>query len=108
MSYPVQFKNFVVFDHSETGLSALTMGNVVNENTEYATELFSPTNGAALENCIVIGNSDSSASTSISESGVVLAWDRGERLENVSFYNFPNSNSRAIRGPIIDGKCEWV
>ena len=32
-------------------------------------------------------------------------WDRGLRVRNVSFFNFPNSNTQAIYGPIITGRC---
>ena len=104
MSYPMQFKNFVTFDNSETGLSAFTNG-AWKENNFYNTALYSSIQGAVLENCIIIGNTDSTSPKSISESGVVLAWDRGVLLSNVSFYNFPDSNSKAIRGPYIDGTC---
>ena len=105
MANPMQFKNFVVFDHSATGIEAKTIVSNKAENTLYKNTFFSNSSGPLIQNTIVIGNSDSSSSTSISESGIVVAWDRGELLENVAFYNFPDSGSRAIRGPFIDGTC---
>jgi len=32
-------------------------------------------------------------------------WDRGLRVRNVSFFNFPSANTQAIYGPIITGRC---
>jgi hypothetical protein len=32
-------------------------------------------------------------------------WDRGLRVRNVSFYNFPNAGTQAIFGPFIIGRC---
>ena len=108
MANPMQFKNFVVFDHSETGIEGKTTVGNKAENTPYKNTFYSNSSGPLIQNTVVIGNSDSSSSQSISESGIVLAWDRGLLLEKVSFYNFPSSGSRAIRGPFIDGTCTYV
>ena len=32
-------------------------------------------------------------------------WDRGLRVRNVSFINFPSSSTQAIFGPVITGRC---
>lgn len=32
-------------------------------------------------------------------------WDRGLRVRNISFYNFPSPNTQAIFGPVIAGRC---
>jgi hypothetical protein len=32
-------------------------------------------------------------------------WDRGLRVRNVSFINFPSVNTQAIYGPFITGRC---
>ena len=32
-------------------------------------------------------------------------WDRGLRVRNVSFINFPSANTRALYGPSITGRC---
>ena len=100
----IQFKNFVVFDHSQTGIEAKTIIGNQDYNSNYKNTFYSSA-GPLIQNAIVIGNSDSSSSQSISESGIIVAWDRGELLENVSFYNFPSRNSRAIRGTTITCRC---
>ena len=103
-SNPIQFKNFVVFDHSQTGIEAKTIIGNQDYNSNYKNTFYSSA-GPLIQNAIVIGNSDSSSSQSVSESGIIVAWDRGELLENVSFYNFPSRNSRAIRGTTITCRC---
>ena len=102
---PMQFKNFVVFDHSETGIEAKTMAGNQDINSIYQSTFYSNVSGPLIQNAIVIGNSDSTSRQSISESGIVVAWDRGELLEKVSFYNFPSYDSRAIRGTTILCRC---
>lgn len=32
-------------------------------------------------------------------------WDRGLRVRNITFINFPSSNTQAIFGPVIAGRC---
>jgi hypothetical protein len=32
-------------------------------------------------------------------------WDRGLRVQNVSFINFPSSQTQALYGPSIQGRC---
>jgi hypothetical protein len=32
-------------------------------------------------------------------------WDRGLRVRNISFINFPNAGTQAIYGPFITGRC---
>lgn len=108
MGNPIQFKNMVLFDHKESCIETKTIvGNLV-ENTPYKNTFFSNSSGPLIQNAIIIGNSDSSSQTSITESGMVVAWDRGQLLENISFYNFPDNSSRAIRGPFIIGTCTLV
>ena len=104
-SNPIQFKNFIVFDHLQTGIETKTIIENANANTRYKNTFYSNATGPLIQNAIVIGNSDSSSSQSLSESGIVIAWDRGELLENISFYNFPSKTSRSIRGTSIEGVC---
>ena len=35
----------------------------------------------------------------------VVMWDRGLRVRNVVFMNFPSNETRAIYGPIILDRC---
>ena len=95
-----------LFDHLNTGISAFTTDFVKSENTIYKNQLFSSTSGPLITKLsIVISNLDSSSSSvSMTESGVVLAWDRGQFLANVSFYNSPRQRIASYTcGPIIGG-----
>ena len=102
---PMQFKNFVVFDNSQTGIETKTIVGNENPNSIYQDIFYSNINGSLIQNALVIGNSDSASLKSISESGIVIAWDRGQLLENISFFNFPSNDSRAIRGTTILCRC---
>jgi hypothetical protein len=35
----------------------------------------------------------------------IVMWDRGLRVRNVTFINFPSANTQAIYGPFITGRC---
>lgn len=35
-------------------------------------------------------------------------WDRGLRVRNITFYNFPSANTQAIFGPVITGRCSFA
>ncbi|CAM4768886.1 unnamed protein product [Rotaria magnacalcarata] len=39
------------------------------------------------------------------EGDLIVIWDRGLRVRNVSFINFPDSNTQAIFEPFIIGRC---
>ena len=105
MANNIQFRNFVVFDQSVTGIETKTIVSNKLINTPYQMTFYDEAIGPLIADTIIVGNSDPTASASISESGLVVAWDRGQLIKSVSFYNFPNSASRAIRGPFIDGTC---
>ena len=105
MANNIQFRNFVVFDQAVTGIETKTIVSNKLINTPYQMTFYDEAIGPLIADTIIVGNSDSSASASISESGLVVAWDRGQLIKSVSFYNFPDSASRAIRGPFIDGTC---
>ncbi len=100
----VQFRGFTVYDHVSNGIAALTIvGNPV-VNTPYMSTFFSPSLGPAVADSFIIGNSLNAATTN-THIGLLLAWDRGELIQNVSFINFPNSETTAIRPPVIAGTC---
>ena len=105
MSNPLQFRHFTVFDHASSGIETKTIVSNLNENTAYVNTFYSNQTGPLIADTVIIGNSDTSQGTSITESGLVVAWDRGQLLQSVSFYNFPSEGTRAIRGPIIIGTC---
>ena len=104
MASPLQFRNFVVFDHIATGIETKTIRFSENVNSHYRNILFDETNGPAIIDSIVIGNSDQNALTN-SDNGIVLAWDRGLLVKNVNFYNFPDQSTQAMRATIITGRC---
>ena len=101
----LQFRNMVVYDQATTGIETKSIYGNKGSNTNYKSTFFDENNGPLIADSIFIGNSDSSSSNSISESGMVIAWDRGQLLKSLSFYNFPNQGSKAIRGPFIIGTC---
>lgn len=107
MSNNVQFRNFVIYDHFTSGIETKTIVSNKAVNTPYSATFFKESIAPLIADSIIIGNSDplTSGTTSISESGLVIAWDRGQLIKGVSFYNFPSAGSRAIRGPFIDGTC---
>jgi hypothetical protein len=37
--------------------------------------------------------------------GLVMAWDRGQLISNISFINYPDPNSQAMRAVEIVGRC---
>ena len=106
MANNIQFKNFVVYDQLTAGIvSTSIVGNNV-PNTKYAATFYNENIGPSIKDSIIIGNSDSSATSSIGQNGLIIAWDRGQLIKNVTFINFPDINSVAIEGPVIAGTCE--
>jgi hypothetical protein len=102
---PIQFRGFVSFDETSEGIAAKTTVHAPDVNSGYASIFYSNTAGPAVADSYIIGNSDNTASTALTQLGLVIAWDRGQLVNNVTFINFPDSNSVAIRPPVIDGTC---
>ena len=105
MANNVQFRHFVVYDHFTTGIETKTIVSNKETNTPYSSTFYKDSIAPLIADSIIIGNSDPGGSTSITGSGLVIAWDRGQLLKGISFYNFPSAGTRAIRGPFIDGTC---
>ncbi|CAF0978946.1 unnamed protein product, partial [Brachionus calyciflorus] len=105
MSNNLQFRKFISFDHKSVGIE--TKQIIFNENIQsrYTPTFYNESNGALVADSIVVGNSDSTQTTSITQHGVVIAWDRGLLVKNVSFYNFPDPNSEAIKPTEVAGRC---
>ena len=93
----IQFRNMVMYDHAVTAIETnmIAYNQYPNSIAQYT--FYNDSLGPLIANSIIIGNSDSSSNYSISESGIVVAWDRGLLLESVYFYNFPSEGSKAIR-----------
>ena len=103
MSNNVQFKNFVIYDVISSGIETKTIVSNSNPNTDYSSYFYDANNGPSIVNAIIIGNSDPSARSAITSKGLVLAWDRGQLIQNVKFLNFPTNV--AIGATTIAGKC---
>ncbi|CAF0756351.1 unnamed protein product [Brachionus calyciflorus] len=107
MANNLQFRNFISFDHASASIEAKQI--IFNEDihSRYSPTFYNETNGPLISDSIVVGNSDSSKTTSITPYGVVIAWDRGLLVKNVSFYNFPDGSSQAIKPTEIAGRCPF-
>jgi len=102
-SNAVVFRNFTVWDMSSAGVETKLLRFNSVENTWYGATFYSPTAGNSLVDSVVIGNSEGGPARG--NSGVSLAWDRGQLLRNVAFYNFPNEEASAIDVTSINGVC---
>jgi hypothetical protein len=104
MSAPLQFRNFVVFDHEANGIETKTIRFAQNINSGYGSLFYNDASGSTIADSVIIGNSDQNALTN-SENGIVLAWDRSQLIQNISFYNFPDPNTHVLRATVIVGRC---
>ncbi|CAF3664415.1 unnamed protein product [Rotaria sordida] len=107
MSSSIQIRNAIVFDNADTGLRCVTAINHQATNLPNLRATFYNENkGSSVINSIVIGDSGVSGNPIVpTEGGLIVMWDRGLRVRNVSFINFPSSNTQAIYGPFITGRC---
>ncbi|CAF1300760.1 unnamed protein product, partial [Adineta ricciae] len=107
MSSTIQIKGATVFDNNEAGLSCVTAINDQATNLPNLRSTFYDINtGSSVINSLIVGDSGTSSSSVVpSDGGLIVMWDRGLRVKNVSFINFQSSNTQAIRGPIIAGRC---
>ncbi|CAF1015901.1 unnamed protein product [Rotaria sp. Silwood1] len=107
MSSSIQIKNTIVFDNYDTGLRCVTAINHQATNLpNLRATFYNETRGSSVINSIIIGDSGVSGNPIVpTEGGLVVMWDRGLRVRNVSFINFSSSNTQAIYGPFITGRC---
>ncbi|CAF2963963.1 unnamed protein product [Rotaria sp. Silwood2] len=107
MSRTIQIRNTIVFDNHDTGIRCVTAINHQSTNLpNLRTTFYNENNGSSVINSIIIGDTGISGSPVVpGEGGLVVMWDRGLRVRNVTFINFPNSNTQAIFGPVIAGRC---
>ena len=106
-SNSLQFINFIVFDEYHVGIE--TKNNVNHPRFSRTIQslvatFYNQNTGTAILDSVIIGNSNNNDRT-ITKSGLVLAWDRGQLIKNVTFINFPTQSSHAMRGPEIIGIC---
>lgn len=97
----IQFKNFTLWDHDDTGIDTKIIRGNDNLNSGYKNNFYNEENGPLIANGVIIGDSKNNQS---SGSGIILPWDRGLLIKNVAFYNFPG-NEPAMKPTEISGTC---
>jgi hypothetical protein len=103
MANTVQFKNFIVYDHVTAGIETKTIVSNKAANTPYSAYFFNANTGPSIVNSIIIGNSNPAATSSITRKGLIIAWERGQLIQNVSIINL--FSNPAIIPTSIDGTC---
>lgn len=96
----VQFRNFVVYDHFSEGITTKSLASM--PMSAYQTT-YDESICPLVSDSIIIGNSDSDASSSITPSGLVVVWNRGLFIKSNTFYNFPTG--QAMLPTTIIGEC---
>ena len=98
----IQFKNFVIWDHYSIGIDTKTY-KTLSTNTVYRSFQYNDV-GPLIADSVIIGNSNEGASSNYG-SGLSLIWDHGQLITNVSFYNFPNKTTSAMKVNEINDVC---
>ncbi|CAF1377186.1 unnamed protein product, partial [Adineta steineri] len=107
MSSTIQIKGAIAFDNVEAGLSCVSAINDQATNLpNLQATFYNISAGSSVINSLIVGDSGTSSSSIVpSDGGLIVMWDRGLRVQNVTFINFPDPDTQAIRGPIIEGRC---
>jgi len=100
----IQFKNFTIWDQYTHGIATNSIISNENANSQYSNYFYDQKSGTSIEDSVIIGNSLNNVN-SYTPHGIVIAWDRGQIVKNVTFYNFPDSKTSAFTAPFIIGKC---
>ena len=103
-STSLQFRDFTLFDHYTSGITTQTIRYVENVNSPYTSTLFNRDVGAVVGDSVIVGKSDPNAAFN-TLNGIIVAWDRGLLVENVTFINFPNEDTQAMRAVEIICRC---
>lgn len=104
----IQFKNFILWDHYSVSLETKTLKYNQDINSYEKSFFYNENLGPILKDSIIIGNSKSDDTKSVTTSGLVIAWDRGQLISNISFFNFPSEKSHTIRATEILGRCDYL
>ena len=123
MSRTIQIRNALVFDNSDVGIATISAihHSEPASSTLLRSTFYSLENGSSVIDSIIIGFSttDSSAAMPLTAGligktssyfgtmtvqWILVMWDRGLRIHNVTFINFPNT-TRALYGPTIPDRC---
>ncbi|CAF3091006.1 unnamed protein product [Rotaria socialis] len=107
MASTIQIKSALVFDSSDAGLSCVTAINDGATNLPNLEATFYNENtGSSVIDSIIIGDLGVSGAPIVpTTAGLVVMWDRGLLVRNVSFINLPSPQTQALFGPIIIGRC---
>lgn len=103
-SSSVQFRQFLVYDHFSSGITTQTIFYSQEYNTPYSSTFYNSVNGAVVADSVIVGNSSANP-TNNTPSGLILTWDRGQLVQNVTFINFPTPDTQAMRAVEIIGRC---
>ena len=103
-SSSVQFREFIVFDQATAGIITQTIRFAQDPNPWSEIALFNESLGSVVSDSIIVGSSDLSSGFN-TPSGLEVVWDRGELVKNVTFINFPNEGTQAMRAVEIPYHC---
>ncbi len=110
----IQFINFTLWDHFTSGIETRTLTYNDLPNSFYNHTFYDETICSLIGDSVIVGNS-TYAGSSIPEwmalttddifgaTGIAIAWNRGELVKNVAFFNFPENYTQAIRPPTLIG-----
>jgi hypothetical protein len=110
----IQFINFTLWDHFTSGIETRTLTYNDLPNSFYNQTFYDETICSLIGDSVIVGNS-TYAGSSIPEwmalttddifgaTGIAIAWNRGELVKNVAFFNFPENYTQAIRPPTLIG-----
>ena len=93
----------LIYDQLTEGIVARRIRHSPDVNTYYGPTFYNESSCPLVSDSVIIGNTNSSEPYSLTNSGLVLGYDRGELLKNITFYNFPDNNTQAIRGSSLPG-----
>ncbi len=125
MSSTLQLRNAVVYDNADAGIRCVTaINNQATNLPNLRATFYNENTGSSVINSIVIGDSGTLGTPVVPDEGgligklsyskkkrndlwiiILVMWDRGLRVRNVSFINFPSTGTQAIYGPFIIGRC---
>jgi hypothetical protein len=93
-----------LWDHFSTAIDTKIIVGNSDGNSAYMNTWDDESIGTLVKDVVIVGNSIT-GNPAVSDNGLTLAWDRGESIKNVKFYNFPNENTAAFGATSIAGKC---
>jgi hypothetical protein len=124
MASTIQLRNAVVYDNVEADIRCVT---AINQQSTGLPNLhatfYNESAGSSVIDSIIIGDTGTLPYPVVPVEGgligklkykkktndlliiILVMWDRGLRVRNVSFFNFPSPNTQAIYGPFIVGRC---